>query len=479
MAFSTSKMNLKGGLFGPPNPKDYRMTFKDVAIPDKVDLRQYCTTVEDQGQLGSCTANATVGALEYLYTKRDGRSVDLSRLFAYYNSRRIRGTISQDSGAYICDAMASILAFGVCREDIWPYNINTFTAEPSQQAYQEAMMHEAVQYARVDGADGSINALALGFPVVFGTRIPERCYQEAASTGVFPIPSDEEIMNNQGGGHCMLIVGYDKPKKIFLVRNSWGERWGDRGYCYIPFEVMVKCSPPDGFWVVGELAKPGKYGVIRPGKSAGTVISAAESGVPKTSGLSKKTAKMREEIRASLDAEIDASSRRIEKILSGTTGGQKSSRGGPFGKSVTCPLCEGSGKGKDGGDCIQCGGVGFIAVPDKPLPGQTGERKSSRGGPFGDEETCPLCGGSGKNSDDGNCRQCGGSGYITVYNRPLSGPTGNTTLRGGKAIRETATCPICQGDGACPSCSGKGADCQRCGGTGKCPVCGGTGTVGN
>jgi hypothetical protein len=426
MAFSTSKMNLKGCLFGPPSPKDYRTSFKDIQIPDKVDLRQYCTAVEDQGQLGSCTANATVGAMEFLYKKRDGQSADLSRLFTYYNSRRIRGTTNQDTGAYISDATASILAFGVCREDIWPYNINTFANEPSQQAYQEAMMHEAIQYARVDGAEGSVYALAAGFPVVFGTRIPERCYQEAQSTGVFPIPSDEEIMNNQGGGHCMLIVGYDKPKKIFIVRNSWGQGWGDRGYCYIPFEVMGKCSPPEGFWIIGELAKPGNFSVARPGISGSIASPATATGVSKSSGLAEKASKMREEIRASLDKEIDSSSRRIEKILSGTTG----------------------------------------------------EKKSSPGGPFGGYETCPSCNGSGE-VDGQKCRQCGGRGEIEVFDRPRPGQAANATLRGGQRFRETAACPICQGNGACPSCSGKGGTCQRCGGTGKCPVCGGTGTVGN
>jgi C1A family cysteine protease len=340
MAFSTNDKNLKGCLFGPPSPKDFRTMFKAGSIPDKVDLRQYCTAVEDQGQLGSCTANATVGAMEFLYRKRDGQSLDLSRLFTYYNSRRMRGTTNQDTGAYISDATASILAFGVCREDVWPYDISTFANEPSQQAYQEAMIHEAIQYARVDGAEGAVGALASGFPVVFGTRIPERCYQEAASNGgVFPMATDAEIMNNQGGGHCMLIVGYDKPKQVFIVRNSWGQDWGDRGYCYIPFQLMAKCSPPEGFWIIGELAKPGNYSVIRPGKDAAATGPVAALSATKSSGISEKAAKMREEIRASLDKEIDASSRRIEKILSGTTGNKIVLSKQKFGDEWVCPTC--------------------------------------------------------------------------------------------------------------------------------------------
>jgi hypothetical protein len=422
MAFSTSKVNLKGCLFGPPSPKDYRTVFQGASIPDKVDLRQYCTPVEDQGQLGSCTANATVGALEYLYSKRDGQSPDLSRLFVYYNSRRIRGTINQDAGAYICDAMSSVLSFGACREEIWPYNVNTFTMEPNQQAYEEAQLHEAIQYSRVDAVEGSVSALAAGFPVVFGCRIPERCYQEASTTGVMPIPSDAEVMNNQQGGHCMLLVGYDKSRKMFIVRNSWGENWGDRGYVQIPFETISKCAPADCFWIIGELAKPGNFSVIRPGKPALAPRATGAAGATPSSGLAEKASKMREEIRKSLDVEIDASSRRIEKILAGTTG----------------------------------------------------DKKEARGGKFGAEETCPLCGGSGQ-VDGQTCRQCGGSGYIPVYDKPMSRPA----VRGGQKLRETATCPICQGNGACPSCSGKGTGCQRCGETGKCPVCGGSGVVGN
>jgi hypothetical protein len=419
MAISTKNLNLKGCLFGPPSPKDYRTVFGDTPVPDKVDLREHCTKVEDQGQIGSCTANATVGALEYLYKKRDGQSLDLSRLFVYFNSRRIRGTIYEDAGALICDAMAAVLSFGVCREEIWPYNVQTFAIEPRPEAYQEALMHEAIQYSRVDGIKGSIAALAAGFPVVFGTRIPMQCYKEAAETGVIPIPSPEEFRPDQVGGHCMLVVGYDKPGKMFIVRNSWGEGWGDRGYCRIPFEVIEKCSPPDTFWIIGELAKPGSYSVIRPGKPAAQTMAAPI--VPKTGSLSEKAAKMREEIRTSLDAEISASNRRIEKILSGTTGERKPPR-----DSVPCPQCWGTGQGIDGGTCTKCGGVGFIESLDTPKPG----------------------------------------------------PTANVKSADNTKFREKATCPTCAGSGNCQDCYGAGTSCNRCGGTGKCGVCEGTGIVG-
>jgi hypothetical protein len=406
MAFSTKNVNLKGCLFGPPSPKDYRAIFGETQVPDKVDLRKYCTPVENQGQLGSCTANATVGAIEYLYKKRDGQSPDLSRLFVYFNARRIRGTTYMDNGARICDAMASVLSFGVCREDIWPYNITAFMMEPSPQAYQEAQMHEAIQYSRVDGVDGAIPALASGFPVVFGTILPERCYMEAEKAGIISMPTDEEIANVQDGGHCMLIVGYDQPAKMFIVRNSWGEGWGDHGYCRIPFEAVRKSSRPEEFWIIGELAQPRNFSIIRPGKTAAQSVAAPNA--PKADSLAEKATKMREEIRASIDAEIDASNRRIEKILSGKTGEKKAPR-----DPAPCPLCGGMGQGIDGGTCTKCGGVGFIGLFDKPMAGSGTGKDMPRGGKFGGYATCPMCSGSGKLGDGRSCPQCGGTGSIS------------------------------------------------------------------
>jgi C1A family cysteine protease len=203
-----------------------------------VDLRPYCTPVEDQGRIGSCTANAAVGALEYHGIRRDGRSPDLSRMFVYYNARQMRGDVYSDKGATIPQAMASVLAFGACREQVWPYDPALFALRPSPQAYEDAKRFEAIQYARVDNGNRAIQALAEGLPVVFGTWLPRRCYEEAANTGVIPQPTDAERRAAPSGGHAMLIVGYDRREQAFLVRNSWGVQWGDRGYCRIPFDVL-------------------------------------------------------------------------------------------------------------------------------------------------------------------------------------------------------------------------------------------------
>lgn len=362
MAISVADMRLNGCLFGPPSERDFRTVFHDRTLPERVDLRPYCTAVENQGAIGSCTANAAVGALEFHYKRRDGHSPDLSRMFVYYNARRMRGQIMMDTGAQIREAMASVMAFGACREELWPYNPMLFAMEPTPAAYNDASIHEAIQYARVPGGQGAMSALASGLPVVFGTAIPQRCYVEAETTGVMPVPTAEEreAARTQGGGHSMLIVGYDNAERVFIVRNSWGEEWGDRGYCKIPYSVMDACSRAEDFWVIAELAKETGFQLVRPGR---TTAPAQPSAAP-PSGIAESTARMREEIRSGLAGDIAASSRKIDALLSGRTGaGAPRQRDGLKSSVLPCTACAGSGlcplcHGRQPG-CARCGSTGI------------------------------------------------------------------------------------------------------------------------
>jgi len=89
-------------------------------LPAKVDLRPKCSAVENQGKLGSCTANALAGAVEFLEVKDGANFVDLSRLFIYYNERVIEGTVTEDSGAFLRDGIKSLAKQDVCPEPDWP-----------------------------------------------------------------------------------------------------------------------------------------------------------------------------------------------------------------------------------------------------------------------------------------------------------------------------------------------------------------------
>jgi len=283
-------VRIDGCLFGKPSPRDFRAVPQLGSPPRKVDLRANCSPVEDQGQLGSCTANATIGALEYYQRKRGEAPADPSRLFVYFNARRLGGRVNDDSGAEIAEAMASLLAYGAPREDHWPYDIGRFRDQPDQNVYSEALKNQPAEYARVERGDGVIGALARGYPVVFGIQLPRRCYDEAANTGVMPEPTPAEIDEAafMGGGHAMLIVGYDLDRKTYLLRNSWGTNWGDRGYCTMPMSAAEGGSRPEEFWIIGRLEGQ-DFKLLKPERTpvAGTVTG--------------MTGKMRDEIRGGLD----------------------------------------------------------------------------------------------------------------------------------------------------------------------------------
>jgi hypothetical protein len=293
-------VRIDGCLFGKPSPKDFRAVPQLTSPPRKVDLRPSCSPIEDQGQLGSCTANAAIGALEYYQRKRGEPQIDLSRLFVYFNARRMRGQVRDDSGAEIAEAMAALLAYGAPAEQHWPYDIAKFTEEPGQAVYGEALKNQPAEYARVERGDGVIGALARGYPVVFGIQLPRRCFEEAATSGVIPEPTQAELADvGMSGGHAMLIVGYDLDRKTYLVRNSWGANWGDRGYCTMPIAATEQTTRSDEFWIIGRLESGGDFKLIKPQREpvVGTVTGMA--------------AKMREDIRGGLEKSMTEAGKSI------------------------------------------------------------------------------------------------------------------------------------------------------------------------
>jgi C1A family cysteine protease len=217
-------------------------------LPSQVDLRPNCPPVEDQGQLGSCTANALVGALEFLEVKDKVKFMNLSRLFVYYNERVIEGTVNTDSGAMIRDGIKTLAKQGVCSETNWPYNIANFTKKPPKGCYQEGDKHQIVSYARLNTLDEMRSTLAEGFPFVFGFSVYESFESaQVAKSGVVNMP---EAGEKQLGGHAVLAVGYDDASKRFLVRNSWGTGWGMKGYFTIPYAYMQDRNLSDDFWTI-------------------------------------------------------------------------------------------------------------------------------------------------------------------------------------------------------------------------------------
>ncbi|NVN89272.1 MAG: C1 family peptidase [Desulfuromonadales bacterium] len=217
-------------------------------LPAKIDLRKGCSPVEDQKELGSCTANALAGALEFLMNKDKAPYVDISRLFIYYNERVMENSIRTDSGAMIRDGIKTLVKQGACSEKSWPYDITRFASKPPKPCYTEALEHQILSYARINTLDEMRACLAEGYPFVFGFSVYEGFEsQQVAKTGVLDLPKQGEKMV---GGHAVLGVGYDDAAKRFMVRNSWGTDWGKKGYFTMPYEYVADRNLSDDFWTI-------------------------------------------------------------------------------------------------------------------------------------------------------------------------------------------------------------------------------------
>jgi len=235
-----------------PDVRDfaYKLLAPKVSLPKYVDLRPQFPPVVDQGQLGSCTGNSIAGAFHYGMLKQREIAFPPSRLFIYYNERVMENTVDQDAGAMIRDGIKTLNKTGVCSEMLWPYDVSKFTLQPGKEAFAEAEKHKALTYTRLNNSaiNELKNCLANGLPFVFGFSVYESFESaKVAKNGKMPMPAKKEKML---GGHAVCCVGYDDTKKVFIVRNSWGTSWGDKGYFYMPYAYITDANLADDFWTI-------------------------------------------------------------------------------------------------------------------------------------------------------------------------------------------------------------------------------------
>lgn len=210
----------------------------------------YMPPVYDQGQLGSCTANAIAAAIEYARNvQRVEANFTPSRLFIYYNERVIERTIHSDSGAMIRDGIKTVHNQGACSEALWQYRIMSFDSQPPRKCYTEASKHKVSSYQRVQRNINQMRGcLAAGHPFVFGFSVYSSFESgEVASTGRVELPAAGESLL---GGHAVLAVGYQDAQRRFIVRNSWGSGWGQNGYFTMPYEYLLEPTLSADFWRV-------------------------------------------------------------------------------------------------------------------------------------------------------------------------------------------------------------------------------------
>ena len=240
-----------------PDERDFKIRHLQVVrplatvLPPVVNLRRWCSEIEDQGQLGSCTANAWAGALQFdenKYPVAGRKYTNMSRLFIYYNERALNGDVSQDSGAELRDGAKVLNQYGVCPEYDWFYDISKFTVKPTAACYKVALPNAIHSYYLLDGKTPAATllnlrtAIASGQPFVFGFNVYDSFMSDAvASTGIMPMPNlkTESIQ----GGHAVMAVGYNDAQQRFLVRNSWGLGWGlkgtNAGYFTAPYAIFT------------------------------------------------------------------------------------------------------------------------------------------------------------------------------------------------------------------------------------------------
>lgn len=241
------KVAIKDTLNLQPDQKDkrdfkVRTMLKAADLPKQTDLRAFDTEIKNQANLGACTGFAFGSAYETMrhvmsnnVKYNQGDEWNVSELFIYYNERDLMGTINRDTGAYMRDGCKALYKWGASLELFWPYVVSKFREKPGWMSYFAGRWTRIKGYYRCFNNNDIKLALSKGMPVVFGMQVYSNYFSYRGN-----------VYKNKGGsyagGHAQVLVGYDDAKNAFLVRNSWGKNWGERGYCWIDYNLFNQLS---------------------------------------------------------------------------------------------------------------------------------------------------------------------------------------------------------------------------------------------
>jgi len=229
------------------------LKFKSINNQKIVDFRNNFKNIYDQGSIGSCTANA----LGYVYNFIDDPSFDPSRLFLYYNSRLLDNDndIKIDDGTTLTQGINVLKKYGVCSEKTWPYVTNKYGEKPNKNSYDEAVNYKIItsQYI-IPTLNNLKGCLQSGYPFVCGILIFQSFMSsQTAKNGIVNMPVNKEKCL---GGHAVTCIGYNDNTQRFIMLNSWGPSWGDKGIFYLPYNYLTNGKLSADFWKISKVNIP-------------------------------------------------------------------------------------------------------------------------------------------------------------------------------------------------------------------------------
>ncbi len=195
--------------------------------------------VYNQGHIGSCSSNAISAAIQYQRHISNKRDIVPSRLFTYFNARRLLKTQKQDTGAMTSQVLQGIDRFGWVAENRHRYNTDKLTERPENDDYKVAVKHKVV-YSKLSQSEADIESSILnGKPVIVSFLVYEGFHKLGTKTLKAPLDIDSNT------GHTVLVTGFDDASKTFTFRNSYGLKWGNKGYGKVAYDYLL--NPDIGY----------------------------------------------------------------------------------------------------------------------------------------------------------------------------------------------------------------------------------------